>query len=64
MSTLRGENGEFVERSPAASSDGKSGLAVPAPVPAQSSKWGVPSRLQPPKPKGDTGSTRVSEAAP
>ena len=39
-----------------------SGLPVPPPEPAKSSKCGVPSSFVAPKPYGPTGSTNVSEA--
>ena len=42
--TLRGDAAESVERSPPARRFVKSGLPVPPPEPAKSSKHGVPSR--------------------
>ena len=40
-----------------------SGLAMPPPEPAKSGQQGVPSARVPPKPNGDTGSMKVSDAA-
>ena len=48
--TLRGDTGESVDRSPAASRAVNSGFPVPPPLPAKSSKAGVPSGWTPPKP--------------
>lgn len=59
--TLRGLVGASTPRSLAAIRATKSGLAVPAPVPAKSALVGVPSRSRvPPNPYGDSGDSSSS----
>src|SRR5580693_3469397 len=63
VSTLRGEAGSPVPRSPSAIRRTISGLAVPPPDPAKSGQQGVPAGSRvPPKPYGDIGLSRTIDA--